>query len=291
LSGYIANYWIRPKSLSGPDGKKVLTMSIPVLTYHHVSPCSDLSLNVSPDVFERQMRYLTGKGYRTLTMDELILYCQGKLDLDGKAVVLTFDDGWLDNRTFALPVLRKYGLKAALFIITGMVEKESRSPHTGGYDENYARLSWDNIKEMTATGLVKIYSHTKTHRNCKELSMAELKEELEGSKKAIEEMLNTPCPYLCLPYGRFNRVTTEAAIEAGYVAMLTTVPGVVGRGSNPLAINRIGATDGLLRFRLSMLLCTSPNLSKFYFNVRSVLKMLYRNIISFRPRHPNPQEP
>ncbi|MBI3755206.1 MAG: polysaccharide deacetylase family protein [Deltaproteobacteria bacterium] len=98
---------------------------VPVFMYHHVSPHKGDMVTVTPDVFEAQMRFLKEAGYRTLSVDELVEIADGNLEIKEKAVVVTFDDGYLDNYVYAFPVLKKYNIKATIFVVTDWVEKSS----------------------------------------------------------------------------------------------------------------------------------------------------------------------
>ncbi len=261
-------------------------MSIPVLAFHHVSPCRELKLNVTPDVFESQMKYLHDRGYRTLAPGELVQYLRGGPDPGKKTVLITFDDGWQDNCVFAYPVLQKYRLNASIFIITGLTEEASDRPRGGAFTERYARLSWEEIREMAGGGLIGVYSHTISHASCKDMAEEGLKAELEGSKRAIEERLNAPCPYICWPYGKSDDKAVEAARRAGYAAMFTMEAGVVRKGSDPFAISRNRVSDNVFWFRLKMRIWTAPRMSGIYFRLRRRLTGLKR-LVSLRPR---PQE-
>lgn len=101
---------------------------MPVLMYHHIDPNPDPkkgNLTIRPDTFRRQMLYLSRRGYRTLKCQELLRYIKGDLVLDRKAVLVTMDDGYADNNVHALPVLKKYGIHAVVFLITDRTEKAS----------------------------------------------------------------------------------------------------------------------------------------------------------------------
>lgn len=89
---------------------------VPVLMYHHVSPTPGL-ITVSPAHFAAQMRWLKRQGYTTLKLDALAGFLAGE-PVPAKSVVVSFDDGYLDNWVYAHPVLEQYGLHAVLFLIT-----------------------------------------------------------------------------------------------------------------------------------------------------------------------------
>jgi len=107
---------------------------VPVFMYHHVSPHKGDMVTVAPDVFEAQMRFLAEAGYKTLRADEIVDYAAtpalhssplgGERMIRG-TVAITFDDGYLDNYIYAFPVLKKYNIKATIFLVTDWVERSS----------------------------------------------------------------------------------------------------------------------------------------------------------------------
>ncbi len=100
--------------------------SVPVLMYHHINLHKGDMVTITPEIFEGQMKYLREAGYKTLKMDELLSYIKSESTLNQKAVAVTFDDGWLDNYIYAFPVLKKYNINAAIFIITDRTERASQ---------------------------------------------------------------------------------------------------------------------------------------------------------------------
>jgi len=256
---------------------------VPVLMYHHVNPHHGDTVTVTPEVFEAQMEHLRESGYRTLTAVELLEYINGELTLKQKAVVITFDDGWLDNYLYAFPVLKKNHLNATVFIITDRVEKasgkmsslpeyipthnESKVLLEKGEAHRVA-LNWKLIEEVTAGGLVGFYSHTKSHRKCDTLSEHQLREELGESKEMIEKRLGRACPFLCWPYGKYTRGAVQAAKEVGYRALYTTDHGVVKAGSDPFAIKRIVVKNKREWFEKRMSLYTNSILSALYLAIK-----------------------
>src|SRR5512133_377239 len=99
-----------------------MSVAIPVLMYHHINPNRGDTVTVSPEIFSAQMHYLATAGYRTLSLPELLQHVSGACPLDEKSVVITFDDGWLDNYLLAVPELERLRFKAAFFVITARVD-------------------------------------------------------------------------------------------------------------------------------------------------------------------------
>jgi peptidoglycan/xylan/chitin deacetylase (PgdA/CDA1 family) len=245
-----------------------LTHSVPVLMYHHINPHRGDIVTVTPEVFEAQMKYLADEGYRTLKLDELVSFIMGELTPDSKSVVVTFDDGWLDNYIYAYPVLRKYKINTAIFLITDRVEKASENINTITEqipshneskefivkgDAHKVVMGWKLIKEMQQSGIIEFYPHTKSHKRCGELKDYELLDEMRGSKDMIERRLGLPLPYFCWPYGSYNEDSIKAAIDAGFKALFTTDDGFTEQGSDPFRIKRIDVRDDLPWFKSLLL--------------------------------------
>jgi peptidoglycan/xylan/chitin deacetylase (PgdA/CDA1 family) len=258
-------------------------MSIPVLMYHHINPHKGDMVTVTPDVFEGQMEYLHKSGYRTLKIDELMDFINGKLTIKEKSVVITFDDAWLDNYIYAFPIIKKYKINSTIFIITGRTERasENKTKHPASVpnhkeskllierkEDRRVVLDWNLINEMSDSALVEFYSHTKSHAKCNSLSENELLEELGESKKIIEEKLNKPCPYLCWPYGGYNDAALKIAKGIGYKGIFTTERGVVRAGSNPFAVKRIVVKDNVAWFKKRMVIYTNSLLSDIYLKIK-----------------------
>ena len=257
--------------------------TIPVFMYHHVNPHKGDMVTVTPGVFDAQMKFLSETGYRTLSADELVEFAGGNLAIKGKAVAVTFDDGYLDNYVHAFPILKKYGIKAILFLAADWVEKSSRvmnkweisiPSHKEGKDLmsggrfHKVVMNWDMIREMQDSKLVEFYSHTMTHRRCAELTEEELKRELKDSKTILEERLNRPCPYICWPKGSYNESSVRIAKESGYKALFTTERDIVQHGSDMFHLGRIVVKDDLKWFKRKLMIYTNPLLSRLYLAVR-----------------------
>jgi peptidoglycan/xylan/chitin deacetylase (PgdA/CDA1 family) len=91
--------------------------TVPVLMHHHVSPSPGM-ITVSPENFESQIAWLAGNGWTSLTLDQYAGFLAGK-PVPRKSIVITFDDGYLDNWVYAHPILQKYGMHAVVFVVTG----------------------------------------------------------------------------------------------------------------------------------------------------------------------------
>ena len=101
--------------------------SVPVLMYHHVLPEAGFIAS-SIAQFESQMRWLAENGWTTLDTETFRRYKRGETKVPKKSVLVTFDDGWRDNFIYAYPILKRYGLKATLFVVTGWIDAASEHP-------------------------------------------------------------------------------------------------------------------------------------------------------------------
>jgi peptidoglycan/xylan/chitin deacetylase (PgdA/CDA1 family) len=173
------------------------------------------------------MALLASGGFRTLTVDQLLL-AEGDL---GRAVVITFDDGWADNFHHALPILREHGLIATVFVLSGSIGQP-------GY------LTWDQLRTMAAAGM-SIQSHSVSHRPLGELSGAEVHQELSASRQAIAEHLGRPVTAVSLPHGSKNPDVMVAAKTCGYRAICTSEPGFQHRHEELLELGRINISNDL----------------------------------------------
>ena len=219
--------WQQPKPLQATmvsdseNGAKVL-----VLNYHKIDH-TFISLSVRPEDFDAQMKYLRDNGYHTITPDELYESLAGNGELPENPVLITFDDGYEDNYTNAYPILKKYGFKATIFVVTGFLDK-----HKKGY------LSWDEAREMNKNG-INIESHTVNHRSMTDLSDDELRMELVESKKKAEAELGHEVGYIAYPTGTYNLHIAQMVKEAGYKAAFTIKYGNVDKASNIYALERV----------------------------------------------------
>ncbi|WP_303840407.1 polysaccharide deacetylase family protein [Selenomonas ruminantium] len=203
------------------NGTKVL-----VLNYHKIDH-TFISLSVRPEDFDSQMKYLRDNGYHSISPDELYEALAGSGQLPENPVLITFDDGYEDNYTNAYPILKKYGFKATIFVVTGFLDK-----HKKGY------LSWDEAREMDKNGIT-IESHTVNHRSMTDLTDDELRAELVDSKKKAETELGHEVNYIAYPTGTYNLHIAQMVKEAGYKAAFTIKYGNVDKASNIYALERV----------------------------------------------------
>lgn len=203
---------------------------IPILMYHYIRqpPLHDRvgdELSVAPDVFERQMRYLSQNGYDTLTMREVDLILAGRMAMPPKPVALTFDDGYADFYTTAAPILRNLEINATNYVPTGLVGRD-------GY------MSWSDIQELDAQGF-EMGAHTEMHVDLSKMTPDRVRVEVYGSKLDLEQHLGHPVLDFAYPYGGFNHTAVEMVREAGFWSATTTIGGAYHDERQLLVLSRV----------------------------------------------------
>lgn len=197
---------------------------VPILAYHQVSNDDDI-YSVKPEQFRQQMKFLAEHGYTPVSLHEVIEAQAGKGSLPDKPIVITFDDGYADNFTTALPIMEEYGMRATVFVIANAVG-------TPDY------LTWEQIAAMTARH-TEIGSHTYSHVDLSTLPPEKQREELTLSKTTLEAKLGRPIEFLAYPYGQFNAATQQLLAETGYRAACTGIIGLNTTATPRYALHRI----------------------------------------------------
>lgn len=207
--------------------------TVPVLTYHK------LSRNGTPDAmtvreadFEAQMRFLRENGYRVIPLDDLFEFLRFRRQVPARSVVITFDDGWRSVHDIALPILKKYGYPATLFVYTDLIVGSRET------------LSWEQVRELSRNGF-DIQGHSRTHRYLGRKERKEsfrdyfeaVRREIVESSKIIRSHTGREVKYLAYPYGDTNALVAATTRQEGYRLAFT-----VERESAPFFSNdyRVG---------------------------------------------------
>lgn len=199
--------------------------TVPVLLYHRLGTVAH-PLYLSPERFENQMKALKEAGFTTLSLKQYEAFVLGLMsDLPDNSILITFDDGDIDNYEAAFPILKRYGLKATFFIPTALLDQEGR-------------LTSSQLLEMHHAGM-SFGSHTVTHRRLAHLDQAEIIVELEQSKQILEELLHSPVESIAYPGGSYNEMVMLAAKNSGYKVGFSTLSGRNSRSTSPFIMKRI----------------------------------------------------
>ncbi|MES2978799.1 MAG: polysaccharide deacetylase family protein [Pseudomonadota bacterium] len=196
---------------------------IPILVYHQIADAPPKgsafrSLYVSPAAFARQMALLKLLGFTGLSMSGLLPYLRG--EKSGKVVGITFDDGYLNNLTHALPVLSRHGFSSTCYAVSGLLGQ------TNVWDEaiGVAQTPLMNAQQLAAwaAGGQEIGSHTRTHANLNEASEATAQEEIFRGKIELEPLANGAVDHFCYPFGYYTARDVALAHNAGFRTATTT---------------------------------------------------------------------
>lgn len=191
-----------PTAKPTPSTQESITVTVPILLYHHVSETIDTQYNVHPDRFAEQMKWLYDHGYSTVTIADVASAIREGTELPARPVVLTFDDGYLDVYQNAFPILQQYGYVATFYIIANTVD-------TAG------NLNTKKLQKLLASGW-EIGCHSMTHANLTEES--DWNNEVINSRAVLEEKLGTEIFTFAYPYGRVNMELKTYTLNAGYTA-------------------------------------------------------------------------
>lgn len=184
---------------------------IPILMYHRIGDENDRNC-LSPEDFEAEIKYLKDHNYKTITPDEFLTHYEKRGDLPKKSIMLTFDDAYKDTFQVALPILKKYNMKAVVFPITNFLDKENNWEKMG--KEKTSTMSVEDLKIWQKDGNA-IGSHTKSHYFLTQIKEDTLEEELRDSKDFIEEHFKD-CISICYPYGDVDKKVSKKAKDMGY---------------------------------------------------------------------------
>ncbi|MBK7060496.1 MAG: polysaccharide deacetylase family protein [Rubrivivax sp.] len=222
---------LRPLNPLGVHADRMQT--VPILCYHRLG-AGRSKMIVSPANFEAQMTWLVHAGYHVVRLPELSAFLAGEKPLPQRSVVITFDDGYESVYRHAFPVLKRLGLPATAFVYIDFV---------GGGDA----LSWPQMQEMLASGLIDIQSHTKSHRNLVERKPGETEDrhraavdlELRVPRETLERRLAPlRVRYLAYPYGDADELVLDRAARQGVELAATVIPGGNPFYAQPLLLHR-----------------------------------------------------
>ena len=186
---------------------------IPILLYHNfvtTVPDSDpdnFNYINTPQSFEENIKTFLENGYTIISMKELALAENGKMELPSKPIVITFDDGYYSNYEYIYPILKQYNVKASIFIVTDKIGREI---------DGIKYLGWEECLEMQNSGIVEIGSHSKKHVFYDKRSVRELRDDVKESYKEIEKNLGKQdLKIFAYPYGAYTNETVRTLKNNG----------------------------------------------------------------------------
>jgi peptidoglycan/xylan/chitin deacetylase (PgdA/CDA1 family) len=225
---------VAQKRAPGPSGAVTY---VPVLYYHYIrinpNPRDRVGfgLSTSPAAFRTQMRYLAGHGFHVISLHQAAVAIENHSGLPSRPIVLTFDDGYADFFTAAVPILQSYGFTATSFVITGRMGR-------GGF------MTPNQVVAADGMGFT-IGAHTVDHVALAALPPARATWEMKQSKLTLEELLGHPVVDFAYPYGSFSQRVMAQAKSLGFETAVSTLPGTLHWAGQLFGLSRMRIGGGL----------------------------------------------
>lgn len=221
----------QPQPLNSASIANDFCLQVPVLLYHHIEPLSiaqnlgHAQLTVDSDYFDQQMAYLAANGYHSISAEELADALIRHVTLPPKSILITLDDGYEDNYTYAFQILKKYNIVGNFMISTGLIENK-------GY------MTWNQLKEISGNPLMRIYNHTWSHAYLSKESKEKIQFEIATANDQLKNNLDKNINIFTYPYGAFNQTIIEILKTNGFTAAFSTIHGALQCESYIYALRR-----------------------------------------------------
>jgi peptidoglycan/xylan/chitin deacetylase (PgdA/CDA1 family) len=215
-------------ALVPPANPPQRSVQVPVLTYHrvHTLPAvGQLDLIVDPTTFLAELEALRAGGYHTIHQWQLFDALYKRAPLPPKPVIISVDDGYVDDVRTILPDLLRMHMVATFFVITG------RTTEPGFLDDA-------QIRQLDRAGM-DVGDHTAHHVDLAELGPQQLAVETAGSRRALEAILGHPVYFFAYPFGAYNAAAVSALHAAGFTMAYTTTAGTTETTAAPLTMPRL----------------------------------------------------
>ncbi len=215
---------------------------VPVLMYHHILPQAEIkglfannNAVISVEQFQHDIETLKARGYATISLRQLNEFVRNGAELPSKSVLITFDDGYLSNKIYAMPILQEAGYTAVIFALTGWMEEQPQEflPNALQY------LSWPEIRQMGST--FQFASHTDNLHSIAwsgqgKLTTVSAQEVAADLRRSTKKLQGTA--YFSYPYGHYNTTVRNVLEQQGIALAFTVNPAHVHAGDDPLALGR-----------------------------------------------------
>jgi peptidoglycan/xylan/chitin deacetylase (PgdA/CDA1 family) len=225
-----------PLTSSNPGGIHAdQYQTVPILCYHRFgNGAASGKMVVSSANFAAQLDWLARNDYHVIRLEQLADFLEGRQALPRRSVVITIDDGYESVYRYALPLLRRHGFPATLFVYTDFIGAGNEA------------LSWSQLQELVASGLVDVQAHSKSHRNLIERSPGEtdaqyrqaLEAEVRPPRELLERKLLAPVLEYAYPYGDANDLVLDVLARHHFELAVTVTPGGNPFFAQPLLLHR-----------------------------------------------------
>lgn len=208
-----------------------------VLMYHHIQPeevakkNGQMNLTITPEFFRKHLEYIRDNGYNVITPVDLKQFFDGNKVLPAKAIMITVDDGYKDNFEFAYPILKEFGMKATIFVATGLLNNP-------GY------MNWDDLNQMK--DLVYFANHTWSHQGSNG-TKEKLTEEITMADKQLTDHGLNQDKIFAYPYGGAGKKVEEILKSNDYEIAFTTIRGNILCKGKSLELPRVRVGNASLK--------------------------------------------
>jgi peptidoglycan/xylan/chitin deacetylase (PgdA/CDA1 family)/glycosyltransferase involved in cell wall biosynthesis len=231
-----------------------LTSGTPILLFHAIGAQTEQAgIFVMPrDRFAAQLAWIERLGYRAIGLDEFVGCLVDRRPPPARSVVVTFDDGYADTYTYAVPMLRRHRVPATVFLVSRSVGGANRWDEAGEL-AGRPLMSWTQVREMTEHG-IRFGAHSRTHPNLTSVCSAEGTAEIAGSREDLERELGQPVSFFAYPFGLHDPAVQELVRRAGFTAGCTVDAGLNNLTTPLTALHRteIRGTDSVVRLWLAL---------------------------------------
>jgi len=262
---------------------------LPALLYHRVgNPLAGTyrDLTVRPKRFASRIEWLASRGYVGMRASDWVEWYKTGKQLPAKPVLITIDDGYADLCDYALPILRRFGFSAVVYVVTGYVGDSNRWDQAAG-SAALPLMSVEQIRYWAAQGM-EFGCHTRTYPVLTALDHREIQREIDGSREDLQQILGVRPASFAFPYGTYSEESTQEALRS-FDLLVTCDEGINQLFGTPRMLKRsmVHCDDSLLDVGCRTLLGWNPlERARARIRLRSRLKRLFGGNTQYSPYFP-----
>jgi len=216
-------------------------MKIPIVSYHSINN-ENCPISLNLEEFEKQLVFFKKNNFQSIHFNEI-------KNTSKKKFIITFDDGYKDLITNALPLLKKYNFKATCLIISNLIGKRNIWDEFNKNIKDKELMNLSDINYWLKNGM-KIGSHSKNHKKLTKLDDKEKIDEIINSKNELESLTGTTIDSFCYPYGLYNENVVNIVKEKYDFAFTTNRSRFNTNKHNKYLLPRIDMGKKISKFKL-----------------------------------------
>jgi peptidoglycan/xylan/chitin deacetylase (PgdA/CDA1 family) len=233
----------------------------PIILCYHAVDYSGWEFSVTPEVFEKQMKFLS-ENLQVVPLNNMLK------NYNNNTIAITFDDGYKSVVTNALPIMEKFNISATIFVL-------------GDFENNYGQLR-NTLPLLTSKEIIDLKNkkfeigfHTKTHRNLTKIDYVDLRNETFKGKMLLEQKIQHKLKYFAYPEGAYNNDVKKAVAKSGFTFAFTVNAGILKQGNDKFTLQRycIGPDSDINNFK-TLITPLGIKFSRLLFNMYNLKKTL-----------------